>query len=258
MEEMAQQLAHEKLERTTAQAELDAVKSQKPDTTEVDAVKSKLSSLEKTHASALEKADANLAAARQEAAAIKEDLLMAQKEVETLRLEAEAKEQTHDADFKDMHDSLTQIAEQEKAKADALEAKIADVLKKAAESDKTLSEVMSRVADAEEKAEGLARKLAAQEKVVDELEAKIKVKDAELAEAKASPSPPVPRTSPCSLKTIVPGTRTVVPHQHPHQHFQTRSTLTPNTDQRRHRFQTQGPGSQQTRRRGRRRRRRGH
>lgn len=152
--------------KTVALADLDAAKSVKPDTSAADALKAKLAELEGAHAATKDKAASaeseaaatakQLAKANQSLASAAEDLEILQKEFDTYKLEADAKAKTHEADYKEMNSTMTQLVEEEHKKAEAALAKIKELEKKAADADAG----------------------------VKELEAKIKVKEAELAEAK--------------------------------------------------------------------------
>jgi chromosome segregation ATPase len=167
VDELSQQLALEKMEKFTAQAELDAAKNAKPDTSELDALKAQLAALAAAH----DKEVAELKASHEKALAgagdatsktaselstTREELAMAQKELEAHKLEAEAVMKTSEADYKDMHDSMTQIVEEAQALA--------------AENMRKLATVEQQVGDADKK--------------IAELSAQLKVKDAELAEAR--------------------------------------------------------------------------
>jgi chromosome segregation ATPase len=156
VEDLSQSLAQEKMARAEAEASLDAAKNQKPDTSEADGLKGQLATLQATHTDsikALETENTGYLAMLDE---MKSDLLMAQKDLEAHQLEATAKIKTSEADYKDMHDSMTQLVEEAQTKVTDLEAKLTEAIKVAAD----------------------------KEKMFDELEAQIKVKDAELAEAK--------------------------------------------------------------------------
>jgi len=184
---MSQQLALEKMERTNAQADLDAIKTQKPDTSELDAVRADLAALSKSHKEAIDnstKLEAELAEKEKEIEEIKGDMLMAIKELETHKLEADAKQKTQDADYKDLMQNMTELVEAEQKKTLEASARLDELAAKAKESDTNLSAMMKRIADADEAAEALKIKIAAQDQAIDELEAALKVKEAEIAEAK--------------------------------------------------------------------------
>jgi len=135
LEALKQELAHEKMEKASAQADLEAAKSKKPDTSEADALRKDLQALKDQHQAALMTAQQESAKATEEHLATKTSLEKAQ--VELTRQKAES-----ESDFKDMHDSLTQLVEEATKKATDFEARLK------------------------------------------EAEANLKVKDAELAEAK--------------------------------------------------------------------------
>jgi chromosome segregation ATPase len=83
---------------------------------------------------------------------------MAQKELEAHKLEADATVKTAKADYEDMHHTMTELVEAEQKKA----------------------------TDIQEKLEEAEKAVSAKEKLLEELEAQLKVKDAEIAEAKVS------------------------------------------------------------------------
>lgn len=137
LDELAQQLALEKMDKATAQADLEAALSKKPDTSEADGLRKDLQALKDQHQAALTTAQQELAKATEEHLATKAALEEAQAEHSRIKAESTS-------DYKDMHESLTQLVEEANKKAADLEAHLK------------------------------------------EAEANLKVKDAELAEAKVS------------------------------------------------------------------------
>jgi len=117
LDALKQDLALEKMERASAQADLDAVKSKKPDTSEADALRKELQALKDQHQAALKTAQQESAKATEEHLATKASLEKAQAEVGRQKAES-------DADFKDMHDSLTQLVEEANKKSADLEARL--------------------------------------------------------------------------------------------------------------------------------------
>ncbi|KAJ6438924.1 protein HIR1 [Purpureocillium lavendulum] len=176
VEEMGQQLAHEKMERMTALADLDAAKSAKPDTSEADALRQELEALKASHGEAststeaalktkqeeLDEAQAKLAAAHETLAGMKDSLELAQKELEAHKAEADAQHKTAQADYKDLNDSMTALVEEANNNAKQMQVALDDTIKRAEDI----------------------------EKRVNELEAQLKVKEAEVAEAKARAGKP--------------------------------------------------------------------
>jgi hypothetical protein len=138
------ELAQEKSAKAAAQADLDALKTKKPDTSELDALRKELQSLKDQHHASRMSAQQESAKATEEHQAIKDALTKAQAEVATHKAAAETKQQTSKADYNDMHTTLMQLVE--------------DANKKAAD----------------------------KEALVKELEANLKVKDAEIAELKVT------------------------------------------------------------------------
>ena len=142
---MKDELAQEKSARAVAQADLDALKTKKPDTSEADALRQELQALKDQHQASLTAAQQESAKAAEEHLATKNALLKAQAEADAHKIAADRTKQTSAADYKQMHASLTELVEEAQKKA------------------------------------------AQEEALVKELEAKLKVKDAEIAELKVSP-----------------------------------------------------------------------
>jgi chromosome segregation ATPase len=175
------------MERMTALADLDALKSAKPDTSVADGLKEELtaakSDLEASHSeikslraaldsqagelegikvqlegktTEMDTAQTELTAARETVSNIKEELELASKTLEAHKAEAEAKEKTAQADYQDLNDSMTSLVEEFSNKVKDLEVQLAESVKAHQDA----------------------------QRLVEEAEAKLKVKDAELAEAK--------------------------------------------------------------------------
>ncbi|PBP18158.1 viral A-type inclusion protein repeat domain-containing protein [Diplocarpon rosae] len=143
---LKQDFAVEKMAKVEAQAELDSAKNKKPDTSEADALRKELQLLKDQH-------QASSMTAQQESAKATEEHLATKSSLEKALAELETQKATSRSDYKDMHDSLTQLAEEANKKASDLEAR------------------------------------------TKELEANLKVKDAELTEAKTKNAPlPSPNT----------------------------------------------------------------
>ena len=130
--------------KASAQADLDAALSKKPDTSEADALRKELQSIKDQHQAALMTAQQESAQATDEHLETKKSLQTAREELEKHKAEAAAKHKSAESDYLDMHDSMTQLVEEANKKNTDLEAR------------------------------------------TKELEANLKVKDAELAEAKVS------------------------------------------------------------------------
>ena len=139
----------------TALAELDAAKSAKPDTSAADGLKQQLATKEEELAAI----KTQLTATEEEFTNAKGDLDLATKDLDAYRAEADAKHKTAQADYQDLNDSMTALVE--------------DGEKKRKELAEKLDEVQIQV----EK----------QERDIDELHAQLKVKDAEIVEAKVRP-----------------------------------------------------------------------
>jgi chromosome segregation ATPase len=117
LDALKQDLAHEKMEKASAQADLEAVKSKKPDTSEADALRKELQTLKDQHHAALITAQQESAKATEEHLATKASLEKAQAELLRKKTESES-------DYKDMHDSLTQLVEEANKKAADLDAQL--------------------------------------------------------------------------------------------------------------------------------------
>ncbi len=117
LDALKQDLAREKMEKASAQADLEAIKSKKPDTAEADALRKELQNLKDQHQAALMNAQQESEKATEEHLATKASLEEAQAELLRKKTESEA-------DFNDMHDSLTQLVEEANKKATDLEARL--------------------------------------------------------------------------------------------------------------------------------------
>ncbi len=143
---MKDELAKEKSAKAVAQADLDALKTKKPDTSEVDALRKELQALKDQHQASLMTAQQESAKATEEHLATKDALAKAQADAAAYKAAADEKKRTSETDYLEMHDSLTQLVEEAQKKATDGEA------------------------------------------LVKELEANLKVKDAEIAELKVNSS----------------------------------------------------------------------
>jgi hypothetical protein len=117
LETLKQDLAEEKMVRVNAQADLDAAKNKKPDTTEVDSLRSELQTLKDQH-------QASLMTAQQESAKATEEHLATRSALQKLQAELERQKAEGESDYKDMHSSLTQVAEEANKKAADAEARL--------------------------------------------------------------------------------------------------------------------------------------
>ncbi|KAL7783269.1 hypothetical protein V8C37DRAFT_397319 [Trichoderma ceciliae] len=170
-DDVGQQLALEKVERMTALAELDAVKTVKPDTTAINTLKAELVATTRTFQDSMAAAKANLQASQTELksakddyydmeekyAATRESFIVTSKHLEDLRIVSQMKEKTAQADYSDLNDSMTTLVE--------------EANKKVKESEMNVERLMKKLDEAEIK--------------YDQLQAQLKIKDAELAEADA-------------------------------------------------------------------------
>jgi chromosome segregation ATPase len=152
LDELTVALAKEKAEKAEAQAALDAIKNKKPDTSEVDALRNQLQELQDAHQTALRKAEEERAEANKDAETTRQALAKAHADAAAQKATLEQVERTSIADYKHMHDSMTELVEEATAKT----------AEAAAETTKL-------------------------EGILAELEANLKVKDAEIAELKVRP-----------------------------------------------------------------------
>lgn len=158
------------MERVSAQAELDATKNKKPDTTEVDALRKELQTLKTEHQASLMTAQQTAKKATEEHLATRSSLEKAQADLEKAQADLEEEKAVRKSDFDDMHGSLTQVCEEATRKATDAEARLEEATKKASDAEALLQEATKKAADADAR--------------LKEAEAVIKVKEAELAETK--------------------------------------------------------------------------
>ncbi|KAH6608840.1 viral a-type inclusion repeat domain-containing [Trichoderma cornu-damae] len=171
-DDVGQQLVLEKVERMTALAELDAVKTMKPDNTAINKLKAELVATTKSFQDSLAAAKADLQACEAELKSVKADFhhmeekhtatresfAATAKDLEELRIVSQMREKTAQADYNDLNDSMTALVE----------------------------EANKKVKESEMNVEQLVKKLDEAELRYDQLQAQLKIKDAELAEAERS------------------------------------------------------------------------
>ncbi len=114
---LKKELAHKKMEKASAQADLEAFKSKKPDTSEADALRKELQVLKDQHQAALMTAQQESAKATEEHLATKASLEKSQAELARQKVESQS-------DYNNMHDSMTQLVEEATKKATDLEARL--------------------------------------------------------------------------------------------------------------------------------------
>lgn len=193
LDNLGQELAHEKMARASAEADLDAVKSKKPDTSEVDALRKELQTLKDQHQASLLTAQQEMEKATEEHLATKASLEQAKAELEEHlatkasleQAKAELEEQlaakaSLEQEKAELEERLAAKAALEQAKAQ-LEEQKADVEAKLKTSQ---DDYLSMHSSLTELAEEAHKKVANLEARLKEAEAQLKVKDAELAEAK--------------------------------------------------------------------------
>lgn len=116
-DELAQQLAVEKMDKIVAQADLEAALSKKPDNSEANGLRKELQALKDQHQAAL-------MTAQQESAKATEEHLATKAESEKIRRELSSQKAESTSDYKDMHESLTQLIEESNKKSVDLEARL--------------------------------------------------------------------------------------------------------------------------------------
>lgn len=117
LDALKEALAHEKMEKASAQADLEAFKSKKPDTSEADALRKELQTLKDQHQAALMTAQQESAKATEEHLATKASLEKAQAELVRKKTES-------DSNYQDLYDSTTQLVGEANKKAADLEARL--------------------------------------------------------------------------------------------------------------------------------------
>lgn len=117
LEATKKDLALEKSEKATAKANLETALNKKPDTSDADNLRKELQALKDQH-------QASLMTAQQESAKATEEHLATKSALEKAQAELSKQQETHSSDYKDMHDSLTQVAEDATKKVAALEARL--------------------------------------------------------------------------------------------------------------------------------------
>lgn len=142
------------MNRVTLEAELDATKSKKPDTSEADRLRKELQDLKTEH-------QASLMTAQQTAEQATQEHLATRAALDKIKSQLEKEQAERKSDFDDMHSSLTQVCE--------------EATKRASEAESKLEEVNNKASDTEAR--------------LKEAEAVIKVKEAELAEAQVREFP---------------------------------------------------------------------
>jgi hypothetical protein len=121
------ELAQEKSAKAVAQADLDALKTKKPDTSEADALRKELQALKDEYQTSLITAQQESAKATEEHLATKDALLKAQADAAAHKASADKIQQMSDADYKQMHTSLTELVEEAQKKAAHKEALVKEL-----------------------------------------------------------------------------------------------------------------------------------
>jgi len=121
---LKQELALEKMTRTSAEADLDAVKSKKPNTSEADALRKELQVLKDQHQAALMTSQQESAKATEEHLATRATLEKIQADLQNEKAAADKQAKTSGTDYQDLHDSLESIVQESSKKTADLEARL--------------------------------------------------------------------------------------------------------------------------------------
>ena len=147
LDALGQELAHEKMARASAEADLDAVKSKKPDTSEIDSLRKELQDLKDLHRASVVAAQQQTEKAIDEHNATKASLEQAKAQLEEHKAESETKLQTSKDDYITMHSSLTELAEEAHKKVADLEARLDEAQAQLKVKEAELAEANVRIAD---------------------------------------------------------------------------------------------------------------
>jgi len=126
LDALGQDLAHEKMARASAEADLDAVKNKKVDTSELEALRKELQDLKNQHRASLVAAQQHAEKAIDDHNATKASLEQTKAQLEEHRAETEAKTKTSHDDYLTMHASLTELAEEAHKKAADLQSRLSE------------------------------------------------------------------------------------------------------------------------------------
>jgi chromosome segregation ATPase len=134
LDALKQDLAHEKMEKASAQADLEAAKSKKPDTSEADALRKELQALKDQHQAAL-------MTAQQESAKATEEHLATKASLEKLQTELARQKEESKSDYNSLHDSMGQLVEEATKKTADVEARLKEAEANLKVKDAELAEV---------------------------------------------------------------------------------------------------------------------
>lgn len=134
LDALKQDLAREKMEKASAQADLEAAKSKKPDTSEADALRKELQALKDQHQAAL-------MTAQQESAKATEEHLATKASLEKLQAELARQKEESKSDYNSLHDSMGQLVEEATKKAADVETRLKEAEANLKVKDAELAEV---------------------------------------------------------------------------------------------------------------------
>lgn len=146
LDALGQELAHEKMARASAEADLDAVKSKKPDTSELDSLRKELQDLKDQHRVSLVAAQQQVEKATDEHNATKASLEQAMAQLEDHKAESESKLQTSKDDYISMHSSLTELVAEAHKKVADLTARLEEAQAQLKVKEAELTEAKVRIA----------------------------------------------------------------------------------------------------------------
>jgi len=156
---------------------LETALNKKPDSSKADALREELQSLKNQHQAALH-------TAQQESAKATEEHLATKSALETAQAELDRQKAESVSDYKDMHESLTQLVEEANKKAEDLEARLKEAEAHLKVKDAELAEAKTKAAPAvESKLPGLAASQYADEPKSDETATKSVPEVAEVSES---------------------------------------------------------------------------
>jgi chromosome segregation ATPase len=122
------------MEKASAQADLEAAKSKKPDTSEADALRKELQALKDQHQAAL-------MTAQQESAKATEEHLATKASLEKLQAELARQKEESKSDYNSLHDSMGQLVEEATKEAADVETRLKEAEANLKVKDAELAEV---------------------------------------------------------------------------------------------------------------------
>jgi chromosome segregation ATPase len=140
LDTLKQALALEKMAKTSAEADLDAVRNKKRDTSEADALRKELQALKDQHQASLVTAQQESAKATEEHLVTKASLEKALGDLQNQKAESDMKIKTSENDYLSMHNSLTELVEEAQKRTADLEDRLEEAEAKLKVKDAELAE----------------------------------------------------------------------------------------------------------------------